>query len=187
MPFSSNVVDQEDTLASQYNNLRKDILDASQGHTHAGTASTGTKIDHGNLTDNAAIPSTYLKHATLSKHVQGALQGTDPDLGGGSNGVHGLPSTAFVMGCVTGAVTVQYGETDLVESAIHVDFPVAFATVPTVFVTYAGSRPAPGGTSYTGGPVYSQDVTVDHFTAHASSPEWYGAHIAWMAIGAYTT
>ena len=35
---SSVVVAGDDILASQYNNLRKDVLDTTDGHAHSGTA-----------------------------------------------------------------------------------------------------------------------------------------------------
>ena len=45
MPNSGTVTAGSVALASQYNNLRSDVLDASTGHTHSGAADAGAKIE----------------------------------------------------------------------------------------------------------------------------------------------
>jgi len=95
--FSSSISDTDTALASQYNNLRLDIFDQTSGHDHAGTATSGKKVSHANLVDGL-IPNTYLTHAQLTKHVQGAGTSETPDNPGGALGVHGLASDIYVPG-----------------------------------------------------------------------------------------
>jgi len=49
MANSSTVGSGDDVLATQYNNLRKDVLDVTTGHDHTGAADEGKTIDHGDL------------------------------------------------------------------------------------------------------------------------------------------
>ncbi len=45
MPNSGTVTAGSVALASQYNNLRSDVLDASTGHTHSGAADSGARVE----------------------------------------------------------------------------------------------------------------------------------------------
>lgn len=50
MPLSGSVTAGSAALASQYNNLRSDVLDTSTGHTHTGASENGAKV-HGTALD----------------------------------------------------------------------------------------------------------------------------------------
>lgn len=49
MANSSTVSSGDDALATQYNNLRKDVLDVTTGHDHTGAADHGVQLDHGEM------------------------------------------------------------------------------------------------------------------------------------------
>ena len=53
MANSSTVSSGDEALATQYNNLRKDVLDVTTGHDHTGAADEGKTIDHGDTTGKA--------------------------------------------------------------------------------------------------------------------------------------
>jgi hypothetical protein len=188
MPYSTNVADGDDTLASQYNNLRKDIYDTIDGHDHGGTATSGKKVAHGDLVDDAAIQNTYLTHAKITKHVQGTGTSSDPDDPGGSQGVHGLASSCYVMGSPTGQQVIQWGQ-DTFNSqspgnwgAKDVTFPTTFSSTPIVFLTFAQARV--DGSDGQGGILYVEDsVTATGFTAVTKLEPFRTAKFNWMAIG----
>jgi len=169
---------------THYNNLRADLLTE---HDHS--AGKGGTVSHGNLSDGA-ITGTYLTHEQLNKHVQGAGTSTEPDDPGGSQGVHGLPSTAYVMGCVGAQLIMQHGtavtDDTVVVSGEYVDqiynatFPVAFGATPTVYITPQDSNSARIGAT---------NITTSGFTAligfpfGAKATGQYGATFSWTGIG----
>jgi len=147
MVFSTNVADQEDTLAAQYNNLRLDVLDPTAGHNHDGTTTGGRKIDHGDLLDTNYIAGTYLTHAKITKHVQGAGTSEDPDDPGGTSGIHGLEENVHCVGSPEGAgISIQYGHgmTDSFTGGGWGDqykivyFEHVFSEIPEIFVCGRG-------------------------------------------------
>jgi hypothetical protein len=61
MPNSGTVTAGSVALASQYNNLRADVLDVATGHTHAGTTGEGAKIEGTALKSTGATVGHFLK------------------------------------------------------------------------------------------------------------------------------
>lgn len=171
--FSSSVSDTDDALAAQYNNLRLDIFDQTGGHDHDGTSSGGKKVAHGDLVDDIAIPNTYLKHTTLSKHVQAAGTSTDPDNPGGDKGVHGLAAGTFVAGALNSKFAMQGGAKAAATSGT-VTFATAFSSVPFVAtsVDMASGLPADQGIRIHGRTTAKFDYTCSGSLA-----------ITWIAIG----
>jgi hypothetical protein len=60
MPNSGTVTAGSVALASQYNNLRADVLDVATGHTHAGTTGEGAQIEGTALKSTGATPGNVL-------------------------------------------------------------------------------------------------------------------------------
>jgi hypothetical protein len=56
MPLSGSVTAGSAALASQYNNLRSDVLSTTQGHTHTGASEDGKKV-HGTALDSTGASS----------------------------------------------------------------------------------------------------------------------------------
>jgi hypothetical protein len=169
---------------THYNNLRSDLLTE---HDHS--AGKGGTVSHGDLSDGA-ITGTYLTHEQLNLHVQGAGTDTSPDDPGGSQGVHGLPSIAYVMGSVGSQLIMQHGvsvtDTTSVVSGSYVDqvatviFPAEFGDTPTVYLTPQDSNSARVGAT---------NISTFGFTAligfpfGAKATGQYGATFSWNAIG----
>ena len=185
MVFSTTVGDGEDTLATQYNNLRLDVLDPTSGHDHDGTASGGKKVGHGDLVDGA-IASTYLTHIILSKHVQGAGTDADPDAGvGGKYGVHELDAPAMVAGSLVSQHYFQSGSAVLQSvdaawtSGVFVSFGATFANTPMVHVTLVKNHTYPPPMGVNG--VYVDDESPTGFWARGG-PDEIGATVNWLAV-----
>jgi hypothetical protein len=122
--------------ADQFNRLRDDLM---KHHDHS--TDHGGQISHADLVDGV-IDGTYLSHALLNKHVQGAGIRPTPDNPGGAQGVHGLDgSGAYVAGitkrqlmCQIGSGTTDKGGTadDELEQRGRGTFGLAFAEPPAV-------------------------------------------------------
>tara|TARA_Y100000593_G_scaffold92289_1_gene183388 strand:- start:933 stop:3173 length:2241 start_codon:yes stop_codon:yes gene_type:complete len=65
MANSSTVSTGDVAQASQYNNLRLDVLNTTSGHTHAGTTDTGIKINSNNL-QGTTLASTVVSSSLTS-------------------------------------------------------------------------------------------------------------------------
>jgi hypothetical protein len=171
---------------TQYNNLRQDLL---VEHTHDG--SEGGIVSHGNLGDGV-ISGTYLNHAIINKHIQGAGTDDDPDEnGGGSVGVHGLPDTAYVTGSLSTSRIIQSGSsttsgtvvisgTSYVDQTGNVTFPTAFSSAPFVYITPISS--------YSTTRIGVVSVSTTGFTARIGYPYTYSSsrfdtQFYWVAIG----
>lgn len=169
---------------THYNNLRSDLLTE---HDHS--SGKGGTVSHGDLSDGA-ITGTYLTHEQLNKHVQGSGTDTSPDDPGGNQGVHGLPSIAYVMGSVGAQLIMQHGTavTDItsdvgggyVDQCYDITFPTAFGSPPTVYVTPNDTNAARVG-------IYN--LSAGGCTAFVGFPfgekatGQYGATFSWVAIG----
>jgi hypothetical protein len=173
---ASKVVAGMTILASHINKLIDDIL----SHTHV--SGEGGTVPHNVLSDGV-ITGTYLNHVDISKHVQGS--GTTEhgsDSPGGSQGVHGLNTSAYVAGAFGGQFYVQKGtcipSTYLDAPYIKyvtVTFSPAFASPPIIAVTPT-ERPM-SEPFY-----YLQDVVSGSFKLCSSGP--YHDHVFhWIAIG----
>lgn len=189
MPYSTNVADGEDTLATQYNNLRKDVYDVIDGHDHGGTSTSGKKVAHEDLVDGA-IANTYLTHDKINKHVQGAGTSSDPDSPGGSQGVHGIPSGCHVIGSPVGQYMLQWGQDTFIDQggshpygACDVTFTAgAFSSPPLVWLTFAQEKV--DGADGQGGILYVETgVTTNGFTAITKLEPFKSAAFNWLAIG----
>jgi len=89
MPNSGTVTAGSVALASQYNNLRSDVLDASTGHTHTGAAEDGKRIE-GTAIASTGVTAGYVLTA-------GA---------GGTATTWAAPATAAAVGAL-GSATVN--------------------------------------------------------------------------------
>lgn len=175
--FSSTISDTDTALASQYNNLRLDIFDQTSGHNHAGTASSGKKIAHSNLTDGA-IQSTYLTHGILNKHVQGDGTDPDPDDDGGESGVHGLGSGIKVAGSYSTQFVLQAGSGSYGSS---VTYPTPY-TGSIVAVILQNKAAHSGDDHYPTETYFSAGPTTTGFTAAIEGSSYPGGFY-WLAIG----
>lgn len=169
---------------THYNNLRSDLLTE---HDHS-TGKGGT-VSHGDLSDGV-ISGTYTDHDAINTHVQGTGTSSDPDDPGGSQGVHGLPSTAYVMGCLSSQLVMQSGtgttDSTLVVDGSYVDqyeditFPAAFSGTPKVFVMSNDSNSARiGATSIT----TSGFRALIGFPFGSKATSQYSAQFMWIAVG----
>ena len=95
--------------ADQINRLREDLL---KGHDHA--SGRGGAIHHDWLDedDGQPIPGTALLHSIINNHLQGTGTSGSPDAGGGTHGVHGLPSGIYVFGVGARQFCIQVGTSD---------------------------------------------------------------------------
>ena len=174
--FSTTLSDGDAALASQYNNLRLDVFDATSGHNHDGTSSGGKKVGHSDLVDDGYIPNTYLTHAMLNKHVQGG-SGTqeNPDADGGDSGVHGLASGIKVAGSYSSQLVIQGGSGTFGSA---VTFPTPFTSVVSVIIQL---KTEPTAGSYPTESYFTAGPSTTGFTATLKSQ---GAlSFYWIAIG----
>ena len=176
---------------AHYNNLRSDLLTE---HDH--TTGKGDVVSHGSLSDGVIISptNTRLTHEQLNIHVQGAGVSATPDDPGGSQGVHGLPPTAYITGCLTAALVLVIGqnttddtvaivggggEVDQTTTA-PVSFGSTFTAAPCVIVTCRdteATRVSAYGATTTG--FYPRIG----FSAGAKATGQYSASFDWFAVG----
>lgn len=173
--FSSAISDTDTALAAQYNNLRLDIFDQTSGHDHDGTSSGGKKVSHSDLVDDAAIPNTYLSHATLSKHVQGTGgTSTDPDADGGDSGVHGLATGVKVAGSLGGSQLIIDVGSEAAAASGTVTFNSGFSSAPKVAIAVVMSSGLPADQG-----VRIYNITTSGFSFSTSGTVAFD----WIAVG----
>jgi len=162
---------------------------------HDHSTGKGGIVSHGDTSDGV-ISGTYLDHDALNTHVQGAGTSASPDDPGGSQGVHGLISTAYVMGILTGQYTMQVG-TGTTDGATEINgsgyydqteeitYPSAFSSDPAIFIVPLDSNSARVGVTLAGG---EADYTAKFkalvgFPSGSKATGAYAAEFMWVAIG----
>ena len=187
---SQPVAEGQSSSATDYNNLRADLLDE---HDHQRNAGRGGPVRHSSLVDGA-MTGTYTNHAAINNHVQGTGELAEPDAAGGDRGVHGLPAIAYVAGLIDSAqkymqigtgVTddyVQIETTGWYDQTVDVVFTTAFkaGTTPVVFISPTDSGSARKS---------AYNITNTGFTARIGFPfepkgtTKVATSFTWFAIG----
>jgi hypothetical protein len=154
MPNSGTVTAGSVALASQYNNLRSDVLDASTGHTHTGASENGAQIE-GTAIKSTGATSGYVLTAgaggttttwaavggpTVSAVYGTAAFSTATNNGGTPVSYQATPSNVAWRYTTTGGGTVVVG----------VSTPDTAATGGHIISVYTT-----GGTTYTGGTTWA--------------------------------
>lgn len=101
MPLSGSVTAGSAALASQYNNLRDDVLNVSTGHTHTGASENGAKV-HG-----SAIASTGATNGqVLTANGSGGASFTTLASSGALSAIYG--TAAFATATNNGGSALRY-------------------------------------------------------------------------------
>ena len=100
MPLSANVSAGDDILASQYNNLRSDVLSTSQGHRHTGSSEDGRQLVNGSYSSQS-ITEDKLAAALVAKLSPKSIQRFSVSM----NVFQGTDGTAVVSNTVNQAIT----------------------------------------------------------------------------------
>ena len=174
MALESGKVATGDTIqATDYNKLRNDLL---TNHTH-GSGEGGT-IDHKDLGETGDMSGMGHRHEDIDVHLNGSGPGPNSiDNPGGTQGVHGLASTAYVAGSLDSQLVIQ-ADTDTGGTSGSVSFPVSFDAAPVVATGLQTSS-----STYSEWDVRIYNVTASGFSWRASNSI---DAIHWIAIGTKT-
>jgi hypothetical protein len=127
MPLSGTVQAGIDTvLASQYNNLRDDVLNVSTGHTHTGVSEDGKLIPTGGIADLAI---------TQAKCIYGIPVLTSRQ--GGSSGSWIFPGTidyTLTTPCVMQAGAIEWNGSSATHGEVTITYHSGFSTTPILTV-----------------------------------------------------
>lgn len=160
-------------LAAQYNYLRLDVLDTTDGHSHTGDTDGGKKVQFSDLAyDDLTAPSGLNNSLSeIDAHI-GATAGT------GGSGVHGLHASAYVLGGQTDKMIILRGYISQPDGATDVTTqfsPFVFTSPPEIFLTVHHSSSNAGNIPM----IRSRSTTQFVSRLEASGSSGY----SWMAIG----
>ncbi len=155
MANSSTVAALQDILASQYNNLRLDVLDLTTGHTHDGTNGRNTGFSLGNATITGTLGGLTLVGIGGIANASNALlvygTATTGTAQGGVNSQQTFSSGATVAGVAFEAsvVTAAAAFTMTTGAAFRANAPVvgANSAITTEYGFYAANQGATGITN----------------------------------------
>lgn len=168
-------------LADHFNKLRDDLL---SNHDHDGAE--GAKVDHINLLEDQGGNMSGMghRHQDIEYHLNGGGPGANNiDNPGGSQGVHGLAASAYVMGSIGLAFCLQAGTATLSSGSVNVSFTTPFSSVPIVVATYASARTYDPGNPTEASDIYITGRATSGFTIHSSDAQFDAAPVCWIAIG----
>lgn len=167
-------------LASQYNNLRDDVLNITTGHQHTGASEDGRQIPTGGLADYAVtLDKLAYGGMIIQSHQTGASDwsaaGTVPYSVGGTVRIEvGCQSESFADGVLSSSI-----EEGMDPSVI---FGTPFSEAPLVFVSVVET----GSPMTTFWRCHVREVGTSNFSFVLNRSNSSGAktpRVSWMAIG----
>lgn len=174
-PWSSPVTQGiTEVLAAQYNYLRLDVLDETNGHTHTGDDDGGKQVPFSKLDYSDAVAPAGLNNSLseIDAHI-GSVAGTY------SSGVHGLHPSVHALGTAAIRSVIYSGFVAVTAEGVEktITYPQTFASNPIVFVM-AKNKFAMGAE------IYSETVTGFKCKLYGTVSGLTGFN--WLVIGVLT-
>ncbi len=171
-------------LASQYNNLRKDVLDITTGHDHSGNTNEGKQLAGSTALSAQSVLQGQLAYGSLFLVKRQGGHATDWSVAGLDNYAIST-NTAIQSGILSVVVVDSY-----VSGTATIAFGTAFANAPLVYATAYDNTSHPGTVGVAAVSVKpTTGSTSTHLDIYASRPPLADTatagtiYINWFAIG----